>query len=96
MFVTDRAAMKYRTLSHQIRETGNKPPCEARPELFFAEGFEYAQKITQMLAKSVCEQCPFAAACLDYALEAREEYGIWAGTTPEERKELLKNRRPIR
>lgn len=93
MFVSDRAAMKYRTLSHEIREAQIAPPCEARPELFFAEGYEYAQKITQQLAKSVCAGCPFAAACLDYALEAREEYGIWAGTTPDERKEMLRQRR---
>ena len=39
-------------------------------------------------AKDVCESCPMARACLDYAQEAGVPYGIWGGTTPHERREL--------
>lgn len=35
-------------------------------------------------AKSICAQCPIAAACHSYAM-ANERYGIWGNTTAEER-----------
>lgn len=42
-------------------------------------------------AKKVCATCPVAAACLEYALEAREP-GVWGGTTGAERRELRRGR----
>ena len=39
-------------------------------------------------AKSVCARCPLALACLTTALHNKEEYGIWGGATPNERKKL--------
>lgn len=38
-------------------------------------------------AKLLCAACPVSKRCLDYALEY-EEFGVWGGTTPEERDEL--------
>lgn len=38
-------------------------------------------------AKRVCAPCPVLHECLVHALTNREQYGIWAGTTPQERKE---------
>lgn len=43
-------------------------------------------------AKAVCETCPVKRECLEYALEAREGYGIWGGLTELERKALLRRR----
>ena len=40
-------------------------------------------------AKEVCLRCIVRTACLEYALEAREAYGVWGGTTEEERDEML-------
>jgi WhiB family redox-sensing transcriptional regulator len=37
------------------------------------------------LAKKVCAGCDVKMECLDYALEKREEYGLWGGLTPRER-----------
>jgi WhiB family transcriptional regulator, redox-sensing transcriptional regulator len=39
-------------------------------------------------AKSVCEGCPVRVECLEYALEAEEEFGVWGGTTPAERRRM--------
>jgi len=40
-------------------------------------------------AKAVCATCPVVANCLRWALAAREPYGIWGGTSVEERERLL-------
>lgn len=42
-------------------------------------------------AKAVCRQCPAQTACLEAGLH--EQYGIWGGTTEEERKALRKRMR---
>ena len=38
------------------------------------------------IAKSYCKLCPVMSECLDYALSNDEEYGIWGGMTPRERR----------
>ena len=40
-------------------------------------------------AKALCETCPVIAQCLDHALETREPYGIWGGSSEEERAAML-------
>mgnify|MGYP001478869992 CR=1 FL=1 len=35
-------------------------------------------------ALAVCESCPVASLCLEYAIDA-EPFGVWGGTTPEDR-----------
>lgn len=44
-------------------------------------------------AKAVCEGCPVRPECLAYALDRREEWGIWGGYTAHERQALLRRRR---
>jgi WhiB family redox-sensing transcriptional regulator len=53
---------------------------EGSPDLFFEDGNTQA-------AKEVCASCPLATACLDYAFD-NEEFGVWGGTTPEERQAI--------
>jgi WhiB family redox-sensing transcriptional regulator len=43
-------------------------------------------------AKAVCSGCPVSRKCLEWALAAREPYGIWGGTSVEEREALLRRR----
>ena len=43
-------------------------------------------------ARKVCTACPVTASCLLYALDNDERYGVWAGTTPDERTQLLRER----
>jgi WhiB family transcriptional regulator, redox-sensing transcriptional regulator len=44
-------------------------------------------------AKTVCQQCGVQDACLAYAISEDIRDGIWGGTTPEERKKLLRSGR---
>jgi WhiB family redox-sensing transcriptional regulator len=39
-------------------------------------------------AKRICRRCPVAAQCLQYALQHREQFGVWGMTSPNERQRL--------
>jgi WhiB family redox-sensing transcriptional regulator len=39
-------------------------------------------------AKEICSGCPVIQECLDYALAAREPWGVWGGMTVDERNAL--------
>lgn len=56
---------------------------EVSGDLFFPEAGGTAKE-TQ-LAKELCGRCLVREECLGYALKHREQYGIWGGTTPQER-----------
>ena len=43
-------------------------------------------------ALSICATCPVRAQCLDYAVRNHETYGIWGGTTPEQRRRIRRER----
>jgi hypothetical protein len=45
--------------------------------------------ITPDEAKQACEGCPVINECLKMALLLRTDYGIFGGTTPEQRAEIL-------
>lgn len=34
---------------------------------------------------AICRSCPVRLSCLDHAVRAGEEYGVWGGLTPEQR-----------
>jgi WhiB family redox-sensing transcriptional regulator len=60
---------------------------EMDPELWFPEPWE-----DDTPAKVACHGCPARAACLNYALDANEEYGVWGGLSPEELREVRRRR----
>lgn len=39
-------------------------------------------------AKAICETCPVRLACLAFALERNERFGVWGGLTEKERARL--------
>lgn len=43
-------------------------------------------------AMAVCEICPVRYECLEYALETRQEYGVWGGKTAQERLKIRRGR----
>jgi WhiB family redox-sensing transcriptional regulator len=90
MFNTRQAEAKYLTMLHRMREEEITPACADRPEIFFPDGYDNLVKLQIREANDICSQCPLKTECFDYAIEAREEYGIWAGTTPDERREILR------
>jgi len=52
-------------------------------ELFFPMTDEEAEA-----SKSICETCPVRLACLAFALERNERFGVWGGLTEKERARL--------
>ncbi|MTD58412.1 WhiB family transcriptional regulator [Amycolatopsis pithecellobii] len=63
------------------------------PELFFpvSERGPGARQVAQ--AKAVCARCPVRAECLQYALDAGLDHGIFGGTTDAERRKLFRRTR---
>src|SRR6266487_4398666 len=43
-------------------------------------------------AKQICARCPVVADCLRWALDAREPFGVWGGTSAKERARMLARR----
>jgi WhiB family redox-sensing transcriptional regulator len=41
-------------------------------------------------ALSICARCPVRRECLEYAIEARERFGIWGGTTERQRRRMVR------
>lgn len=68
------------------------------PELFFPIGASNAAKWQEIEAKRICMMCPVRATCLEWALETRQESGVWGGLSEDERRSLhrktLRSRRP--
>jgi WhiB family redox-sensing transcriptional regulator len=60
---------------------------ETDPELFFPE-LDSLWKIAQ--AKKICEECPVKTQCLEYALSNKMKDGIWGGTSPTERSNIIR------
>jgi WhiB family redox-sensing transcriptional regulator len=63
------------------------------PELFYPTAIGPSYMPAARLAKAICAECPIKIQCLERALKTNEEYGIWGGTTPRERQDILRRRR---
>jgi WhiB family redox-sensing transcriptional regulator len=55
------------------------------PELFFPITSSGPSTAQIAAAKAVCQGCGVQSQCLHYALESRQSYGVWGGTSEEER-----------
>lgn len=60
------------------------------PAVFFPA---YGDSANAAAAKAACAACCVRQECLDYALEAREESGIWGGLDEAERRSLARRQR---
>ena len=58
------------------------------PDIFFPDRGE---SLTP--AKTVCADCIVRDECLEYALDNRERFGVWGGTSERERRRLRRARR---
>ena len=58
---------------------------DANPDLFFATTRDEVEA-----ALALCDICTVREDCLEYALEARERFGIWGGSTDKQRRKLLR------
>ncbi|MBX9398988.1 WhiB family transcriptional regulator [Streptomyces sp. TRM72054] len=55
----------------------------AEPRLFFPKGKNQDEQASQ--AREICATCPVTAECLKHAESMPEPFGVWGGTTPQER-----------
>ena len=60
------------------------------PSLFFPDrGYETEARA----AKEVCAICPVCAECLNFAMVTKETDGVFGGTSPKDRRRLLRRGR---
>lgn len=64
------------------------------PEIGLGKASALAYKDKVKAAKAVCEGCPVAVGCLQFAME-NDEQGIWAGTTDADRKRMRSRKRGV-
>ncbi len=63
--------------------------------LFFAPNYfeRREEKLArEARAKAFCARCPVLEDCLEYALEVRENHGVWGGLNELERRAVLRQR----
>lgn len=65
--------------------------CQQAPDLYFPDEEDskignYAKQLN--FIKKGCESCPIQRECAGYAIAAGEEWGIWGGTSPNERRAM--------
>jgi len=65
----------------------------ADPDLFFPNSSSGPGERQIAKAKMICAGCQVRRECLDYALTHGQVYGIWGGTTPEDRQRDRRRRR---
>lgn len=71
---------------HPLMDWRALAACDAfDPELFFPHPGSQTQTLE---AKEVCARCPVEDECLDWAMNSGEDYGIWGGKTPGERRHI--------
>ena len=58
------------------------------PNLFFPIGVTGAAVDQIAAAKGICSACPVRAECLEFAITTNQEFGVWGGTSEDERRVL--------
>jgi WhiB family redox-sensing transcriptional regulator len=59
-------------------------------DMFFPVGTSGMAVEEVAAAKQVCGTCEVSGPCLDFALETRQEFGVWGGTDEDERREMVR------
>lgn len=58
------------------------------PNLFFPVGVTGPAVDQIAAAKSICALCPVQSECLEFAITTNQEFGVWGGTSEDERRVL--------
>lgn len=81
-------------LADAVAEIGpDHIPCSQAPDLYYPDAEDGHAAHYVRLAKMACKKCPLLNMCATYAIKHREEYGVWGGMSPGERKALRRNAR---
>lgn len=90
-FRTKKARELHEELGKSITRYGNQVGCMNAPNEWFTMDKDANLKNAYNnieLVKEICDECPVRNLCLAYAIEQQEEYGIFGGLTPGERRKL--------
>ena len=64
----------------------SKAHCKgAGVDMFFIDERDRESLKRLKAAKTICKKCPVTKQCLEYALQAPMEFGVWGGLSPSER-----------
>jgi WhiB family redox-sensing transcriptional regulator len=78
----------YMQLANAIEAAEDIPPCQTTdPEIWFSDDQE-GSGTHYKLAKKLCGECPVQNLCLEFALSSEEQFGVWGGLTPRERRAM--------
>ena len=68
---------------------------DADPELFFPASEDDTSVLVaraRIAVAPICSGCPVATDCLRWALDSGQDHGLWAATTPTDRRALRRAR----
>ena len=85
--LAEAASSKLQALHEAIEEQGSVA-CQNFPDEMYEEEDNADSRAMQHIIKKICGDCPLRFMCLDYAMTAREQYGIWGGLTTRERNDI--------
>jgi len=89
--ISTKASNLYKELTERIGDEGSVP-CENAPDIFFINKGDRMGPEKIRMSKLLCGDCPLKLLCLEYALEANEQDGIWGGLTRNERNSIQRSR----
>lgn len=75
-----------RVIARALPPVNNHPDIACRgedPRIFFPEPGRTIDR-----ARAICGRCNHRQECLDWALDTEQAFGVWGGTSPEERHRL--------
>lgn len=73
----------------ELMEWADKGACQnVEQTIFYPESHD---KNAYNEARAVCAQCIVRLECLDYALRNKELDGCWGGTSPQQRRRMLRS-----
>src|SRR5258708_883579 len=86
----DEMAVTYSPQQSGVRDEwrGEAACAHIEPDLFFPVGVTGPAVPQIAAAKAVCEHCTVRSQCLEFAITTNQEYGVWGGTSEEERRVL--------
>lgn len=76
---------------NQKAEWMQQAACTGLTDLFYAEESDGDTTAVVAEAKNICNNyCPVKKECLDFAMATNEQFGVWGGTSPKDRRKLRK------
>ena len=75
---------------------GLNSSCQEGPELFFPIGNTGLAFLQIERAKVVCRRCEVLGTCLSWAMESRQDAGVWGGLSDDQRRALQRRKARVR